>query len=233
MAHTPAITTLVEPVDKQQPDEPLNAYTRFCRYRDQLNPGDDPRTTNTVNGERISARSLPLIAAAFGVSERAIRDQAQRYRWRERARAYDDERRAERDADHEAKIAAHAQQLAEAELATAEDMLTYVRSSVRTAAATGDVLAAEDVPKWADSAIKLRQAAQKAPDHVRAVYRSATTSTTTTAGDGTTASAVELDVDVPEIRGLTPDRQRERLGEWLASIERSHRYRARDTTEHE
>lgn len=193
---------LTEPWDGKQPDESLTHYTRFSQFRDQK------------RGER----SVSEVAERVGVQTRTIEREAKAHRWDERAAETD--RKA--TARHDERIAARSERYAEQQLATGEEILLLCRKSVRAAIEQDEVLSPADVPKWTEAAIKLRQSAQHAPDHVRAIYRQAETS-----GPGGTTSAWEI--DVPEFEGLSPAGKRDRVVEMVSSISRLSEYEQRET----
>lgn len=193
---------LQEPWWGKQPDESLTAYTRFSQYRDQK------------RGER----SHQQVAESHQRAVRTVTQQAQAHRWDERAAAFDEEQTRQ----HRERITQRAERFAEAQLSAGEEYLHLCRKSVRSAIEHGEVLDPGDVPKWTDAAIKLRQAAQSAPDHVRAIYRHAET----TNGEGGNSSAWEI--DLPEFEGMSPAGKRERITEMISSISRLHEYQQRE-----
>lgn len=193
--------SLTEPWWGRQPEESLAAYTRFCQYR-ELRRGE---------------RSYAHVADSSGVKPDTITHQAKAHRWQERAAAWDEEQTRQ----HEERIQGRAERVAEAELTAAEEILHLCRKSVRSAIERNDLLDPGEVPKWTESAIKLRQASQRAPEHTRAVYRTAY-------GETPNGAAQVTEIDVPEFRNLEPAAQRERVTEMLSAMKRLGDYEQRE-----
>lgn len=147
-------------------------------------------------------RTFAAIAETFGVSEPAIHQQARRYRWRDRVAAWDrhqaDQRR-ERIADAQLKLA-----VAEIDVATA-----MVRAVAKTVAALlrddNAVLEPAEAARWLDVAEKVRRAAANQPELLVGL---------------TGADGGPIQVQVPELEGLTPEQQRQRVNEALATVTR-------------
>lgn len=192
---------LTDPWWGQQPDESLTAYTRFTQYRDQK------------RGER----SRSEVAESCQRAVRTINEQAKAHRWDERVAAWDQEETRQ----HRERVAVRAERLAEAQMSSAEEILLLLRKSVRNSIDRGELLEPGEIPKWAESVIKLDQSAQKAPDHARAIYRTAN-------AEGTRGSATVSEIDVPEFAGLEPAAQRERVTEMLSAMQRLGSYEKRE-----
>lgn len=136
--------TLVEPIWQRQPEESLTAWKRFRNYRDQ------PHTTK--------GRLLWLVADHFRASDRSIQELADKQRWEERARAYDAHVRATSHERHAQAISARADQHAATQLATATDLLHYIRTSLHVLTRDGIYADADTIPALADAATQLAAA---------------------------------------------------------------------------
>lgn len=199
------LVTLTEPWWGRQPGESPNAYQRFSQYREQ------PR------GER----SLAKLAESLARDPRTIQQQAQGGRWEERAAAWD----AEQSRQHQERISAHAERLAEAQIQASTELLHAVRTAVRDTLKSGETLERDEVGRWSDAAVKLAQSAQKTGESVRTVYRHAQA---TAQGDGTTSGVQLQEIEVPELAGLSPQGKHDRISEIVSSLSRFASYEQRE-----
>jgi len=177
------------PAWHRQPGESAEAHRRFMAYCDM--PG---------------RRSVAKLAENFGITSRAIEQQAEAHQWRDRAAAYDaHEAEQRRDA-----VRRQSHRLAVAQIETALGMTQAVARAVRYVLDNNIVLDTPDAARWLDIAAKVAKVAQEQPD-------------ITVGLAGPQGGAVE--VSIPELEGLTPDAQRQRINEMVASVSRLADYR--------
>ena len=192
---------LTDPWWEQQPGESPTHYARFAVYRD-MPPGD--RSLRKVL-ERVTKK----------VTYNSLKNQAYSHRWRDRVAAFD----RHQSEQHYQRVADRAERLAEVKLATASDIITAVRHSVQYVLDNDIILEPEQAAKWADAAVKLAKAASEAPSHVMRM-----TASVEHTGAGSHAS---VEIEVPELAGLSPEEARERLTEMVSGVARLEDYRQR------
>lgn len=193
------ITSLTGSLWERQDGETARAHERFLAYLDQ------PR----------GRRTYAAVAGGLGLRRQSVQEQASAHRWVERAAAWD----AEQTRQHRERINEKAERLAERQLDAAERAIEHARRSITAALDAGEQLTPAELPRWVEAATKLGESAARAPEHVRAVYRHAEANQ-----DG--ASATEI--QIPELQGLDPAQQRERMTEIVESLERLAAYERRE-----
>lgn len=211
--------TLTEPRWERQEGETPDAYARFKLYRDQVDDGRDPHE-----------RSLREVSERLRIHPQSLRQLAKAQRWDERATAFDDHQEQRRRDQHERRAMQFADALAEEQLQAAREAVHAVRMSLHGVITAGEPLRPEDTARIADSAVKLGQAATKAPDQMRAVYRAATA----TANSSDPAGQVQIvEASMPEFAGLSPDAVRQRVSELVGSLDRLDHYEKREQQQQE
>lgn len=178
-----AFGTLVDPYWQRQPEETAAAFARFCEYRDM------PR----------GSRSLSRVADGLSRTRQAVQAQASAHRWDVRAAAFDEEQSRQ----HHERIARWSEQLAEQQIALALEVLLATRVALRHTLINGPMPGLNQLPKLADVAIRLGDAAMRAPERVRAAERP----------EGAAEPLRELHVNVPELAELEPAERQQQITE--------------------
>ena len=151
-------------------------------------------------------RSYAKVAESYGVAKRTIEAQAKAHQWQTRVTAFDDNELAER----RQAIRRQSAKLATAQIEVALGMTQAVARSVRYALDNDIALEPGDAARWLDIAAKVAKVATSQPDITVGV---------------TGADGGPIEVSIPELDGLTPDQQRARLNDMVASISRLAAYR--------
>lgn len=193
MPHT--ARTLTAPYWQRQEGEPPRAFSRFAVYLEQ------PR----------GARSYTWVAERCGVRRQTVHEQAQTWRWDDRAAAHD----AETSRQLRERALAAAEEELHNQIAASAELLAGARRAVATTAPD-----AAQAARWAETASKLLGQALSRLDGPG-------TENTVAGASGDALSGVQLD-NIPELQGLGPTEQRDRIQEIVASLVRLDAYEQRE-----
>jgi hypothetical protein len=158
-----------------------------------------------------SKRSARKVAESVQKSLQVINRQRVAHLWDERVRAYD----ADQQLRHQHEIEERVVKLATTQIAVSSAMLSVVAGSV-AAIGRGEQpkLAPLVATRWVDASIKLSKAARDVPElRLQLVAEHEHSGT--------------LDLQIPELDGLTDEEARERVGDMLTSVARLDEYRSR------
>lgn len=167
---------------ERQPDEPEGAFARFEHYRNQ------------VRGKR----RYSATAHEFGVDRSWIKEQASRWKWRERCALWDSERSRQANEavlHHDVELAEHLMSDARA----AEGILR--RSLAELLNAGTNFSDSKDLIQLARLVVTLRDASKNAPDQVIEVVNQANTSE-----------------EVDSLAGLSDEQRKERVAEMARGL---------------
>lgn len=147
-------------------------------------------------------RGLTQVAESCGVSRQVISKQAATWQWRERVQSWDrhqaDQRRG--------RIADGAVKLAVAEMDVARAMVQAVAKTVSAVLKQdGPVLEPAEAARWLDVAARVGKLAANQPELLVGI---------------TGADGGPIQVQVPELEGLSPEQARQRIGDAIGIVSR-------------